>query len=169
MGFLARLLGGTDPTRAWVADPSLVLYFDLDKHALCGVRLGDPIERLSPLGPAEHRGNAREGLFSYFSRGLEFEAENGIISLYALVWASMEARGFKPFGGACWFQGRKLDLSARTRETELVRVFGEPYQRDVDEGEVLLVYKHQGVDWEIEISPRGTLNDFTLMTTACQV
>lgn len=47
--------GPKNPTKTWQRATGLRLDFDLEQGSLNGVRLGDPLEGVSFLGPVEDR------------------------------------------------------------------------------------------------------------------
>src|SRR2546422_4959539 len=148
MALLDSLFGKSDPPRDWTRDPALVLLLDLDSHALCGARLGEPLERLRGLGPAEDRRAARRESFRYLSRGLEVDSESGALHGFVLVFKDDLREGFQPFQGRLRFRGEPIQLSGSSTEKDLVERFGQPYWRDEDrdEGEILLFYEWDGVE-----------------------
>ena len=119
-----------NPTAHWRAEPGLRPEFDFGRHALCGVKIGDPVEWLAKLGPAEDpRAARREGRYCYYSKGLEIGANDGRVISYLLVWGGSADPRYRPFAGACTYRGRSLPLSAQTGEREIVGYFGDPYWR----------------------------------------
>jgi hypothetical protein len=151
-----------DPTRSWTPDPALRLEIDLDRHALCGVRLGDPLGWLRKLGPAESRKLAKKGRICYFSRGLQIEAPQGTIKSVQLIWTDAEREGFKPFNGSCLRGGKPLALQGGTPESAVLQALGEPYWRDDDRGEIILFYEFGDVEWQAELSGEGALKRLIL-------
>ena len=61
MGLLSFLFNKQDPTTEWLGDPQVDIEFDFDRHALCDVAVGEPIDRLKFLGPWEDPRAARMG------------------------------------------------------------------------------------------------------------
>ncbi len=165
MGLLDRLFARPDSTADWKPEPGLRLEVDLGRHALCGVRVGDPVEWLSRLGPAEDALAARrDGRYSYYTRGLEVGARGGRVTSYLLVWGGYADPKYQPFAGACTSRGKSLPLSADTREPEIARYFGEPYWRDEDEDEILLFYEFGEVEWQVELTLQGSLKAVSIVT-----
>ena len=175
MSIFARLFGGGDPTQKWVANWGLGLDFDFETHALCGVRLGEPLERLSRLGPAEDSRAARDGSFLYYSKGLEVGVEGGRINRYALFWRDFHGEGYQPFAGTCRDKGRPLMLSPNTTEREIKALFGEPYWRHTDEpdeeepaendpSETSLFYEFGDTERIVTLTPDGRLMEIEIIT-----
>ena len=160
MPLFYRKSAKVDPTRHWVGDIRFHLEVDLSTHSLNGVRIGGLFEGLERLGPAEDRTAAEEGILLYYSRGMEIGLEEGRMSSLRLVWVKDE--GFHPFGGTVKWQGTVLSLGPMTTEEQLLSLFGEPYWRDEDEQEILLFYEFGKVEWQIELTPSGTLTQWTL-------
>jgi len=150
---------------AWKREPGLVLTFDFGRNALCGVRIGDPVDWLSKLGPAEDaRAARRDGRYCYYSKGLEVGAREGRVTSYLLVWGGSEDPRYRPFAGACGYRGKSLPLSGDTREPEIVGYFGHPYWRDEDEEEILLFYEFEDLEWQVELTPQGSLKAVSIVT-----
>jgi hypothetical protein len=153
-----------DPTAHWEGDYRLHLEFDFDTHSLCGIRIGSPVERLTRLGRAEDWRAARQGLFCYYSKGLEIETDAGVVTAYALIfnpapWISSRHQTFR---GVCKFNSESVILNEGTREEKIVQVFGPPHARDVDDEEILLFYDRDSVKWEVEFSLQKQLRAFII-------
>ncbi len=102
MGLLGSLFGKRDLTSAWKADAGLALVFDFRQNALCGIKIGDPVEGLSKLGPAEDaRAARREGRYCYYTKGLEIGVDGGGVTSYLLIWSSPVDPRYQPFAGTC--------------------------------------------------------------------
>ncbi len=164
MGFLDLFRRKPDPTATWRAEPGLRLEFDFSSQALCGVRIGESLERLARLGPAEDKRAGGRGRYCYYSKGLEIGAAAGLADSFLLVWDSPAEPRYRPFAGTCMYRGRDLGLSARTSEADIRQCFGEPYWRDQDEDEILLFYEFRSVEWMIELSPHRTLRAVQIVT-----
>jgi hypothetical protein len=137
-----------------------VIIFDFDDNTLGGVALGDDDAALHALGPPE--GGAAEGAFFYCSRGFWAESLAGVIVSFTLIWNTASYPKFKPFGGDCRYRGAGLSLGKDTSEDELLSVFGMPTQRLEDEDEILLVYRFDGVEWQLELSLKRKLVAITI-------
>ncbi|HXG23925.1 MAG TPA: hypothetical protein VNJ09_05165 [Chthonomonadales bacterium] len=162
MPLFYRKSAKVDPTRYWVGDNRFHPEVDLDTHSLNGARVGGLFDGLERLGPAEDRAAAEEGILLYYSRGLEICVEDGNITGLRLVWVSDE--GFRPFAGTVKKKGEALSLGPTTTEEQLRTLFGEPYWRDEDPDEILLFYEFGKVEWQIELTPSGTLMQWILCT-----
>jgi hypothetical protein len=130
----------TDITRGWVADDDLRLEFNFDDCSLNDVELGDRIDRLNALGPAEDPAAARRGWLRYFSLGLEIESSNEQIDAFVLVWNAYGDPRVVPFAGQCIQYGRALPLHEETTFVDFLRHFGEPDERDEEHG-IAFVYR----------------------------
>ncbi len=166
MGFFDRLFGKPHPSDSWEAQERLELVFDLHRHALCNVGIGDPIEWLSVLGPPEERKALAEGCYGYPSRGVEIWADDGIVKDFMIVVGSdVTLPGFEPFRGTLVSDGRHLGLSSSSTEKEFAHTFGEPYWRDEDDMEIILFYEWKNdIEWQVEFTPGGLLKVFRATT-----
>lgn len=159
MGLLQRLFGKSHPSDCWIAHPGLKLVFDMSRHALCGVCIGDPVERLSALGPPESRKYLDDGCYSYPSRGVEIWADDGIVKDFTItVTRDGSLPGFEPFQGTFIHSERNLRLSSSSTERHFAYTFGEPYWRDADEDEIILFYEWKNdIEWQVEFTSAGSL------------
>ena len=165
MGLLDSLFGRRDPTADWKAEAWVALVFDFSQNALCGVTIGEPVERLSQLGPVEDaRAARREGRYCYYSKGIEIGVGDGIVTSCLLVWGSPVDPRYRPFAGACTCRCLTLPLNAGTGEAEIVQIFGAPYWRDEDQHEILLFYEWGAVEWEVELTRQGRLKAVNIVT-----
>jgi hypothetical protein len=158
LGLIDRILGRKHPSSSWQSMPGFEIQLDLDTHAICRCRIGDPIEWLSPLGPPEDSRMLREQRYCYFSRGIEIGEESGKVADFAVFWIDYLGRGFKPFKGLVTHRGRTVTLYSRTTEKDFVDLFGYPYWRDQDQEEIILFYEFQGdIEWQVEFTLEGML------------
>ena len=164
MGLFKMIVPKPEPILAWRTEAGLAgdFEFDFDRHALCGIRPGDPVSLLWKLGPSEDK--QVEECFNYYSRGVQAEAENGVVASFILFWNDKEQRKFLAFSGRCIYRGETIGLRAGMTEAEIRGVFGEPGRRDEDEGEVVLFYKFEGIEWEVEIDRREGLTAMVVLT-----
>jgi len=162
---LEWLFGPKDPTKDWQRTRELRLEVDLERGALNGVRLTEPADRLSFLGPVEDRAGLKADEFRYDSLGLSvgYDQEKAI-DCFQFIQKDPACPQGRPFPGQCWYQGRILDL-ARATEPSFVEQVGSPYWRDEDEDEILLFYEFPAMEWQVEFAPDGTLNRI-LVTSA---
>ena len=166
LGFLRRWLGGGNPTLEWTASAAAPLVVDLDASALCGVRLGDSIERLRFLGQGRWRGLSASlrgkkgvtmGTLDYPERGLALDVMGGRLEGFVLTVSGGAERGFAPFGGRIRFGGAEMGMERLDTEKRVLDMLGEPWWRDEDEDEILLFYERGEVEWQIEIEKGGTV------------
>jgi len=161
MGLFDRLFAKPDPSRKWAPDPNLRLEFDFDRYSLSAVRLGEPMERLTGLGPPEDRRAALQEDYCYFSKGLEVDAYFGVVVSYALIWNDER---YKPFSGILRHQSAVIALGPRTREVDIVERFGKPYWHHEDEDDIILFYERGLIEWQVEMSPELQLNAIVVCT-----
>jgi len=156
--FLDRVFGRKHPSSAWQLQPGFEVQLDLDRHALCRCRLGDPIEWLSGLGPPEDSEALREHRYCYYSRGIEIGEEKGTVTDFAVFWIDYLRAGFQPFNGLVTYRGRTVPLDAGTTERTFTKVFSGPYWRDQDQDETILFYEfQQDIEWQVEFTLAGAL------------
>ncbi len=135
---LFKFLFGEDITQHWQPNSSLELEFDFDTNALSGVRLGERVHRLDGLGPAEDKSEARGGIYCYYSKGLSITTgDEYSIDLVLLVWQFPERPDYQPYTGRCILGRKPLPLTRNTTSAEFREYFGEPEDRDQQEGAIL--------------------------------
>ncbi len=151
-----------DPSANWVLQPDLPLHFDLETFSLCGVRLGDPADSLSFLGPAEDRALAREGRLFYYSIGLEVLVEEGKVALYRIIWRDEAAEGFNPYPGRCVKHEPPVEVETDTSELGIRRAFGGPFFKETDNQGVVVFYEAGEYGWDVEFNLKGSIKQFTV-------
>jgi hypothetical protein len=161
MGLLDSLAGSRDPTGNWATEPGLTLDFELEPPALLGVKLGEPLEKLFRLGPAENKETANLGEIRYYSRGVSIEVVKGKCDAFFLVF-SQGLEGYAAFMGTARFEGTPVDLNSATDTQAVIELFGEPLRREDDEDETILYFEEEGAAWELEFSPLGLLRCLTV-------
>lgn len=141
-----------DPTRHWVAQPHLPLQFDFDVFELCGVGLGDRVEALCFLGPAEDSRWARRGRLRYFSRGVEIDVADELICGYVLHWSWPNEYGaaFDAFAGSCTHRGQPCRLHRETNFLDFIAEFDEPDDRLQAGTGWLFLYEYAGARMQAE-------------------
>lgn len=144
---LERFRRRRDPTVAWTADPALAATLDLDRHRICGAGLGEPVERLAGLGPAEDGPAAARGELRYPSRGLSVSTVDGLVTAFFVAWREP---GYAPFAGRVTSDGREVGLAGGSTPEDLVAMLGTPYWRAEDPDEVILFYERRDVEWQLE-------------------
>ena len=139
---------------SWKPDSGLVTNFDFDfdRHALCGIKPGDPVSLLWKLGPPENRDAEASGNCNYYSRGVQASVEQGKIVSFVLFWNDKDQKQFLSFNGPCTYHGQVIALRAGLSEAEVASIFGEPYWRNEDREEIILFYEFGDVEWQIEIA-----------------
>jgi hypothetical protein len=132
MGLLDNLLN-RNPTRDWRGQHGLALVLDLDQESFCGIRLGEPAERLEKFGPSADAQSARIGVFNYPDRGFEVSAEQG--KFVEIEMAFGEGEGAHPYAGSVVRNGRSVTLTANTAEADLVALLGPAANRTEEAGD----------------------------------
>ena len=164
MGVRDWFRGFNDPAQSWCARPGLMLEFDLDRHALCGVPLGAATESLSVFGPPDQPRTSADASFWYCGRGFSVDLENRLVDCFTFVWRDDLEQGFSPFAGRFVRDGRRVELNGDASEELIVRQLGAPYWKDTDESETLLFYEVAGVEWQFELNLESRLK--ALIVTA---
>ncbi len=160
------LLGRWDPTRQWVADPRVRAELDLDRHSLYGIRLNDPVEFISRLGPPDNPRPTHHEMYRYHRLGFFFDVDRRAITTFTVVFRPNKTTDeMSAFRGTVLRAGREIDLGAGSSEAEFISEFGPPYWQDrEDDDDVVLFYEFGGIEWQVEFSPGGTL-DVLIVTT----
>jgi hypothetical protein len=153
------LLGRRDPSTEWKADPGRALELDLETSSLCGVAIGESVERFAFLGPPDNPWPSRGGDYGWHGRGFEIQSEDGRWDCLILHWP----RDGSPFAGRVFWRGKPLALSTKTRREELTRLIGPPYRADDEDDEPVLYYEHGDVEWQIEFAEDGGLLEWMLV------
>ena len=163
MGLLDWIFGRRDPAMDWVPKSELKLEVDLSDASLCGVKLGDPIERLSPLGPPENPDASEKTGYAYFSRGLEVGPDpQGRFDYFLCYWGAPDRPRYRPFAGTFSWKGKTIAIDGRMTVDDAVARFGDPYHVDADEEESILRYQLDDAGWELEFARGGGLRAFLL-------
>jgi hypothetical protein len=153
-------LFGKDPTGDWAPAPSIAPEYDFDRHALCGVKIGSPVEAFAKLGRAEDSAKARKGQLYYYRSGLQLDVEEGHVMDFVIFWTddwSDPSHQPRPFPGKLRAGGRELRWGPQTLEQEILNILGEPSGREVDEDEIVLRCTRGRVTYEFELSTDGQL------------
>jgi hypothetical protein len=155
MGLLDNLLN-RNPTRDWQPQRGLELVLDLDQETFCGIGFGDPVARLTKLGPAEDARAARVGVYRYPSRGFGIIAEQGRVVEFEVSFFAEER-----YGGAVRISGRAANFGETTTEADVVAALGGPTERktygEPSEQTVTLQYRRTRGIWEFELDEAGRL------------
>jgi hypothetical protein len=166
MGLFKLFTPKVDPLVSWKAEPGLTgdLDFNFDQHALCGIKLGDPIALLWKLGPSEDKPAEAAGNYNYFSRGVQVSAENGKIVSFVLFWNDDQRKQFLPFKSVCIYRGQPIALNAGMRDAEIKGIFGEPYWKDEADDETILFYEFGDIEWQVEIDSQKGATAIVVLT-----
>ncbi len=165
MGLWDKLFGGADPTSQWHAQSDLVIELNLSRPSICGIQLGDPVDRIAAIGRPDNTHPTQNELYVYSRHGFWIEADNGVVSSFSAVFdpntAGMESNAFH---GTVIHMNEKASLRASTTEAEFRRRFGNPYWRDTDDTEQLLFYEFGDIEWQVEFGRDGRLGALIIMT-----
>jgi hypothetical protein len=165
MGFLDKLFGGGDPALRWEASPSVRIELDLDRPALCGIRLGDNSDRIAMLGRPDNPRPSKDEQYVYERHGFWIDAcDRSICSFTVIFDATASELTGEAFSGTILDKNQPIELNASTDEAEFRRRFGEPYWRDVDEKECLLFYEFGQIEWQVEFGKGDGLRVLTIVT-----
>jgi hypothetical protein len=144
-----------DPTREWSHDPTVPLLAELDRIELCGVGMGDEVDRLSFLGPS-HSGD-----FDYPSAGLRLDVDGGVLEGFLVALrrgaylGPVDHTEVRPFAGRLRIGGRDHAPLELRGEQDFIAAWGAPYWRDQDEDEVLLFFERPDSEVQVELSLDG--------------
>ncbi len=87
------------PTKLWARANDLQLDFDLELGSLNGVRLGDPLEAISFLGPVEDLRQLQDREYSYSSLGLSIGCDECMVDSFEIVQHDYYSPLFGPYSG----------------------------------------------------------------------
>jgi len=151
MRWLKALLGLGNPTENWVEHPQRRLEFDLSRNALCGVGLGEPIERLSFLGPsAEWKPS-----LVFPRKGIGVDFQHGRIESFLLNLSDEWVAKYGKFTGSFRHEDEPIVLADEASQQEALDLFGEPYWIDRDADDTVFFYEHGRIEWQIEFTSKG--------------
>lgn len=157
------------PTSRWERTLAHDLEVDVVKGSLSGVELGDDVERLSFLGPADSAGEACAGVFGYNALGLALLSDGGKLGSITLLLTGSPGGKHDAFAGIFRVRGHRHVLPPETTEAEIVTLFGEPTERaeqkDDETGEIWersLRYVNGPVLCEVVFDPEGALIEINL-------
>lgn len=146
--FLNKLRGHKNRTFSWQAAPAQneMLVVDLTTHRFCEVAIGDPIDRLSFLGPADNSRDQTE-IYNYYRRGFYLVEDRG--RLETVVFLLRAERNITPFVGNWLCNGRTRAITAQTKPKDVRWELGEPSQTEGEPTrELIWIYQFPGVEWE---------------------
>ena len=157
------------PTSEWVRNLPPYLEVDFVRGSLCGVALGDDIERLSFLGRADSANEAAMGILGFSPLGLALVTHDGKLHSVTMLLTGSPGSKHKPFEGIFHVNGNRHMVPAITTEAEAIALFGEPTvrgdQRDGETGEIWetsLRYVNGSVACEVVFDPEGQLVEINL-------
>lgn len=144
-------------TAVWQVDQarSKTLTVDLTNHRFGDVAVGDPIEGLSFLGPADNAHKETE-IYDYKKRGFYLVEDEG--RLETAVFLFLPEQGGVPFAGRWVSNGRSRTITSQTRPQDVRWDLGEPSRTETEaDGELVWIYEFPGVEWEFAWSPDQAL------------
>ena len=160
LSFLNKLRGRTNRTFSWQVEPALseTLTVDLTTHRFCGVAIGDPIDKLSFLGPADDP-YEQKATYNYYQRGFYLVDDGGKLETVVFLLALDDSMPkVKPFVGRWLHNGRLLPITAQTQPHDLRRDWGEPFHEYTEStGDLIWFYDFPGVEWQFAWSNTGQL------------
>ena len=155
MSLKNRLLGRKNRTGRWPKEPALPLVVELDKHAFCNVSIGEPVDQLSGLGPAENMYDDG-GMYRYMKQGFYLLEDNDLLE--TLVFILVTDQDTRPFPGLWRYKGRDLAITGQTTPPDIRQACGDPYHEFVEyENEMLWFYEFPGVEWQFSWRADGLL------------
>ncbi len=137
MGFFRSLLNWFNPTRDWEEDLIAPIVLDLDHHLFCGVGIGEPIEKLSFLGP----GQVTSLGIAWPRKGVAVANGNGLIDEMSFFFGHVAEQRGGQFVGTFHYRSGAVTLSRDFSEENALCLFGQPYWRDQDQDESILFYE----------------------------
>ena len=158
--FLNKLRGRTNRTFSWQPMPAQneTLTVDLTSHRFAGVAIGDPIDQISFLGPAD---NPYELVhtYNYFRRGFYLVDDDGKLeTVVFLLVLDAAMPTLIPFAGRWLHNGRPLAITAQTPPQDLRRDWGEPFHEYTEpEGDLIWFYEFPRVEWQFAWTQEGQL------------
>ena len=166
MGLFKLFTPKVDPLVSWRAEPGLTTEFDFDfdHHALCGIMPGDPASLIWKLGPSEDKPAEADGIYNYYSKGVEVDFEDGKVVCFVIFFNDERHKKFLPFKSRCTYRSQTVELRLGMTEAEIKTVFGEPYWSDKDEDEILLFYEFRDIEWQVEIDACSGLTAIVVLT-----
>jgi hypothetical protein len=160
---LEFLFGPRNPTRTWPPCREWSLVFSLDDASLNGVKVGEPLNRLTFLGPDEDRKGFRNNELSYFTKGLQIrfnDTTQRIVEFRVVSFDRWEPR-FRAFDGAVVANGQNRNIARLTKE-QFLEVYGESYWIDRDEDETILFYEFVSLEWQVEFDTASRFKCITV-------
>lgn len=143
------------PTRRWVEDRSVSLMVDLDAVTLCGVGVGDGVDRLQFLGPAIEE-------YAFPAKGLVLNVADGRLDGFCVALSEAATDLFpasvetiSAFRGSVRAKGREWHPHELARQSDFQELWGEPYWHDIDTHEVLLFFEFRDREIQVELTLAG--------------
>jgi hypothetical protein len=135
------------------------LFIDLNDASICGIKIGEPISKLSFLGPSD-RSREKELYLGYRNLGLTIDHRGGMI-LGIDVNVSRRV-GWKKYSG-CWlFAGKNIIINDHSSREEIEQIFGLPSDAWDDGVEKCLIYEINEVLRQFIWSSAGRLKTISL-------
>lgn len=148
-----------NPTQDWRSYDGRPLRFNLNDGSLNNVKIGQPLDYLSFLGPSEALASYSDCEFRYYSLGVCVECNRNdyTISGYHVVYRDRADENHTPFGGDVVFDGRVIDPGRMSLE-DAETLFGKTSKVDEYDDEIVIYYFFGPLKWEIEFGNDSQLN-----------
>lgn len=151
LSFLNKLRGRKNRTFSWQPQPALseTLTVDLTTHRFCDTAIGDPVEKLSFLGPADDPYDPLT-LYTYAKRGFYLGEDDGKLESVVFILAlDPSMPKMRPFVGRWLHNGRPLTITAQTQPKDLQGALGEPFHEYAESAaDFIWFYEFPGVEWQ---------------------
>ena len=157
MSFLDRLFGRKNRTSSWRQDAAqtAVLTVDVANGRFGGATLGDPIEKLAFLGPADNY-HQQQQIYDYKRWGFYLvEDDDRLDEVVFLLHGKPRQSAFR---GRWLLNGREKPVVAQTKPKDIRWELGEPSKSYTESsGELVWVYRLADIEWEFAWLPDETL------------
>ncbi|MEK6234408.1 MAG: type VI secretion system tube protein Hcp [Planctomycetales bacterium] len=159
----ATFTKSTDVASAELFMQAIMAFFFRDDFHLavqaCNQRSRD-FYSLVGAGTVGHYVERISGIASCLFAGVNIEVEDGKFHFDILSFDSSDEGKYQPFSGDCVIGGRRFKIEPRSTEQEVVELFGEPTERDEDEGVLdTLHYEIGGCGYDFEFDEDGKLEE----------
>ncbi len=161
IAFLNKLLGRKNRTADWPAilNSADVLQVNLDTHRFGGVAIGDPIDKLSFLGPAANCYQITE-MYHYPKQGFYITEDDGRLEAVIFLWNPAPEPSFV---GQWVYDNQPFPIHAQTQPAQVEAMWGKPTKAYTEEmGELVWLYQFSTVEWEFAWTPESSLESIEM-------
>lgn len=148
-----------DESAKWAECFKTPLTLNLQYKSLNNVTLGDAYEKISVFGRPNNRAPFKNHEFVYHPLGIEIGGENGVISDFDFIMNVNES--YLAYNSdlanyaSCEFtlitdKGGFLPINKNTTVADIERVLGIPTEKEVDEGEIYVIYHYNRLMLDFE-------------------